>query len=165
MGERLTAEREAFVRECVADIDVRDVDEADRIIVELLAEIDAVRAERDAARLVLSVLRDVLRCKPGEDVSDVAEAAIARAERAEAGLAALRERCRSHMTSAELADTAAAAEAYRARVRAEALREAAGTFDRFVAENQVLGRIDVADAWMFAAQRLRARADEIEGGL
>lgn len=46
----------------------------------------------------------------------------------------------------------------------KALRDAADTFDPIVVQYQVLGRIDQADAWMFAAEKLRARASEIEGG-
>ena len=61
MSERLTAEREKFVRERVAGIDPRDLDEADRIIVELLAEFDAVRAERDTAEAAFAEVHDAAR--------------------------------------------------------------------------------------------------------
>lgn len=99
MGERLTAEREAFVRACVSEIARPDFDAADHIILELLAELDALRAERDEARKAYAEREGDMhtRIRAGYDrtIADAWRAEVAkvtaRAERAEAGLAALRD--------------------------------------------------------------------------
>lgn len=92
MGERLTAEREAFVRACVSEIARPDFDAADHIIVELLAELDAVRAERDEALKAAEEREGDMhaRVRAGYDraIADAWRAKVAevtaRAERAEA---------------------------------------------------------------------------------
>lgn len=115
------------------------------------------RAEATAARIDDLEERVVV-------LRDVGRALNARAERAEAQLAALREAWEADdigRIDGALFDPAAA-EAYTRRVRAEALREA---------ESEVRAADDIGDgggaisaALESVADRLRARADEIERG-
>lgn len=172
MSERLTAEREAEIRDTQARMEARAPliglhSAGARLSLpmsrDLLAELGAVRAERDEARAQIGDVRASISAHKIRVATDERDEAIDRADRAEAGLAALRDAVRGvldephayvggrerALLTCALADTAAAAEAYTRSVRAEG--RAQGLEDAAYLSSSV------ADADVFRAQAERVR--------
>lgn len=197
MSKRLTAEREAFVRQIIAETDPRLADEADRIIAEILAELDVVRAERDEALVrastwmkaateysLMVATPEKLYAMTDEMRATRVQLGLeepkrnARAETAEAALAEVRDRAHAYRHAidkyagddyftaerrgprmaldAALADTAAAAEAYRARIVEEATAPLRAEID---------AAQDVAYEAALAAHEAKAERDTLAAAL
>ena len=185
MGERDTsAEREAEIRQVLAGLSEQWSRDARDLLAMLDEAREALRVASTSCDLIIAGDDRTLRAYQRDR-----DEAIARADAAEAALAALREAVRpvreairgtSHeeghagavaALDAALADAAPAAEAYRARVRREVLREAAdkvaalGTDERRFVPANLCDPDDhrhegAADAYDEAADALRAMADE-----
>ncbi|MGL4257971.1 MAG: hypothetical protein ACRCSL_16680 [Microbacterium sp.] len=176
---------------------ISELDDAARTKVELRAEVDRLREALDDAEAVIDIERAALTAHAVESERE-RDKAIARAERAEAQLAALREpaaaarsafaevRAPDHAGDEEsgehdedceacaveaaraaldaldtaLADTTAAVEAYTHHVRAEALREAAGTCSSRASEHEADIALALGDESWVTADRLRFRSLE-----